>query len=164
MVSLHSQEFLGAKRVSLYLLVYYSSLIAIALLNIFQGEKVFPNSVKSKNNIKPQLYSALVSLIIKNHVSSELFQWSYGSQNVELPSTMSTFNQNVPLSLFLPKMSQRLVSFKALFQDNTIGRVEGTIMELLEKRLHIRQEFMTNAQGARWYLAFQWFIWYVCLY
>lgn len=73
MVSLHSLEFLGAKRVSLYLLVYYSSLIAIALLNIFQGEKVFPNSVKSKNNIKPQLYSALVSLIIKNHVSSELF-------------------------------------------------------------------------------------------
>lgn len=42
-------------------------------------------------------------------------------------------------------MSQRLVSFKTLFQDNIIERVEGTIIELLEERLHIRQEFMTNA-------------------
>lgn len=39
-----------------------------------------------------QLYNALVSLIIKNHVSSELFSGVFGSENVGLPSTMTAFN------------------------------------------------------------------------
>lgn len=61
---------------------------------------------------------------------------------------------------FQKNVSERIASFRILFEGNIIENMEGTKQAYwLEKGLCVRQEFMTHGRFVKWHSAFAWFIW-----